>query len=276
MKQILFIVLFTSLILSSKAQEQFTQLYGTYGIEDKISLIENRLGNTDMYGLGVESNTIYYKTPGIHRWYVAKNADGGTSSKMELNSGGLILKTILKSTNKVSLISDLSSLGDIISLYGDRLGNSNMYGFGIETNGGVLYNKAASGYNWYINTNADQGTSAVMKLNNSELVVDGKIRSEEVKVEIINGPDYVFASDYELRTLEETKKYIIENKHLPEIPSAKEMEANGVELGDMNMRLLKKIEELTLYQIELLEKLKQQNKQLLKQRNRIEKLENEK
>ncbi|MEM0938770.1 MAG: helicase associated domain-containing protein [Bacteroidota bacterium] len=108
---------------------------------------------------------------------------------------------------------------------------------------------------------------------NSKLVVKGTIHSEEVKVEIINGPDYVFESDYDLRTLQETKEYISENKHLPEIPSAKEMQADGVNLGDMNMRLLKKIEELTLYQIELLEKLDLQNEQLQKQQQRIEKLE---
>ena len=93
-----------------------------------------------------------------------------------------------------------------------------------------------------------------------KLDVDGKIRSEEVTVELVNAPDYVFEKDYDLRTLEETKVYIEENKHLPEIPGAKEMEANGVGLADMNMKLLKKIEELTLYQIELLEKLKDQQK----------------
>ena len=90
-----------------------------------------------------------------------------------------------------------------------------------------------------------------------KLQVAGTVYSTEVKVEIAagQGPDYVFESDYELRTLKEIKEYITENKHLPEIPSAKKMEANGVKIGDMNMRLLKKIEELTLYQIELLERL---------------------
>ena len=97
---------------------------------------------------------------------------------------------------------------------------------------------------------------------NGQLGIDGNVRAEEVKVEIINGPDYVFESDYELRTLEETKEYITENKHLPEIPSAKEMEANGVELGDMNMRLLKKIEELTLYQIQIMEEMEAMKKEL--------------
>ncbi len=90
----------------------------------------------------------------------------------------------------------------------------------------------------------------------SKLAVEGTIRAKEIKVmEVIGAPDYVFEADYKLRTLEATKAYIEENKHLPEIPSAAEMEANGIDLGDMNMRLLKKIEELTLYQIELLERI---------------------
>ncbi|MCV9387444.1 hypothetical protein [Reichenbachiella ulvae] len=86
-----------------------------------------------------------------------------------------------------------------------------------------------------------------------KLEVDGMIKSEEVKVEILAGtaPDYVFSPDYQLSTLEETAAYIEENHHLPEIPSAAEIEANGVELGEMNMLLLKKIEELTLHVIEL-------------------------
>ncbi|MCX2679374.1 hypothetical protein OOZ15_05410 [Galbibacter sp. EGI 63066] len=89
----------------------------------------------------------------------------------------------------------------------------------------------------------------------SKLVVDGKIRSEEVKVEVVNAPDYVFEEEYHLRTLKEVKEYIKKNKHLPEIDPGKEMERDGVDLGVMNMKLLKKIEELTLYQIQLQEKI---------------------
>lgn len=89
------------------------------------------------------------------------------------------------------------------------------------------------------------------------LTVKGSIHSTEIKVLANAGvPDYVFEENYELRTLSETKKYIQENKHLPEIPSAVEIEKNGgFNVGEMNMMLLKKIEELTLYQIELLERI---------------------
>ncbi len=100
----------------------------------------------------------------------------------------------------------------------------------------------------------------------SKLAVDGNIRAKEIKVmEVIGAPDYVFEADYKLRTLEATKAYIEENKHLPEIPSAAEMEVNGIDLGDMNMRLLKKIEELTLYMIEInkqVQELKAENQSL--------------
>ena len=91
----------------------------------------------------------------------------------------------------------------------------------------------------------------------SRLSVDGTIRATEIKVmEVISAPDYVFEDDYDLPTLEATKAYIDTHKHLPEIPSAAEMEANGIDLGDMNMRLLKKIEELTLHQIEMIQIIK--------------------
>lgn len=84
------------------------------------------------------------------------------------------------------------------------------------------------------------------------LTVKGKIHAEEVIVNLnVPGPDYVFEEDYDLPTLDELESFITANKHLPEVPSAAEMEEEGIVLGDMNMLLLKKIEELTLYAIAL-------------------------
>ena len=81
-----------------------------------------------------------------------------------------------------------------------------------------------------------------------KMAIDGKLITEEVRVEVSDTwPDYVFSKDYELHTLEEIQKHIEEKGHLPNIPSAKEVESNGLELGEMNKLLLEKIEELTLY-----------------------------
>jgi len=96
-----------------------------------------------------------------------------------------------------------------------------------------------------------------------KLQVRGNIRAKEIKVETANWPDYVFAKDYHLPSLQETEKHIKEKGHLPGIPSAKEVEANGVNLGEMNAKLLKKIEELTLYLIEQNGKIEQMEKEIV-------------
>lgn len=73
-----------------------------------------------------------------------------------------------------------------------------------------------------------------------------------MKVDLsVPAPDYVFSHDYDLRTVEELSDYISSNGHLPEVPSAREMADHGIRLGNMNMVLLKKIEELTLYVIDI-------------------------
>lgn len=85
-----------------------------------------------------------------------------------------------------------------------------------------------------------------------KLAVAGKIITEEVLVKLqSNWPDYVFQPDYHLRTLQEVEEHITTHGHLPEVPNAQTVEENGIGVGEMNAILLKKIEELTLYVIEL-------------------------
>ncbi len=97
------------------------------------------------------------------------------------------------------------------------------------------------------------------------LDVKGTIRAEEVVVQT-GWSDFVFEADYQLRTLDEVAGFIAENGHLPEIPSAQEVAANGVTLGQMNAKLLQKLEELTLYILDL----QGQNRDLVE---RVQKLE---
>lgn len=84
-----------------------------------------------------------------------------------------------------------------------------------------------------------------------KLSVNGKIRAHEVKIEISDWPDYVFEDSYKPYALAKLENYITTYKHLPEIPSSDEVSQNGIELGTMNKLLLKKIEEMTLYLIEM-------------------------
>ncbi|MBN2890999.1 MAG: hypothetical protein JXL97_03955, partial [Bacteroidales bacterium] len=101
-----------------------------------------------------------------------------------------------------------------------------------------------------------------------KLAIDGNIICEKVKVvENITGADFVFEESYYLPPITEIEEYIKENKHLPDVPSAQEMQENGLDLAEMDILLLQKIEELTLYIIE-------QNKKIQKQQNELEKLKN--
>ena len=90
------------------------------------------------------------------------------------------------------------------------------------------------------------------------LAVNGKIEAKGIKVvPAATWPDYVFAENYKLPSLTEIEQFIKANKHLPEIPSEQEVKRDGVELSDMNIKLLKKVEELTLYIINLEKRLNQ-------------------
>jgi hypothetical protein len=89
----------------------------------------------------------------------------------------------------------------------------------------------------------------------SKLTVKGKIIASEIEVKTVdNIPDYVFNFDYKLKPLNEVESFIKINHHLPDVPSAKELEASGMNLAKMNNVLLLKIEELTLYMLELQKK----------------------
>ena len=95
------------------------------------------------------------------------------------------------------------------------------------------------------------------------MAVKGKIITEELKVLKYGSggwPDFVFSKEYQLPSLKEVENYIHTNGHLQNIPSAREAAENGINLGEMNSKLLQKIEELTLYMIEMkkeIESLKQ-------------------
>ncbi len=109
----------------------------------------------------------------------------------------------------------------------------------------------------------------------AKLAVRGDIHAQEVRVDL-NGavaPDYVFKEDYDLRSLQEVQDYIKEHGHLPNIPSAQEMEANGIDLGQMNLKLLEKIEELTLYTLEQEGKILGQQRKLNNKDERIAQIE---
>jgi len=120
---------------------------------------------------------------------------------------------------------------------------------GIVINPGEFYGKSylevAGGGLRVTSGNVLIGKSSQLN-SNYKLDVNGNVRANKVVVNV-TGADFVFEPTYTLPPLGEVKQFIEKNKHLPEIPSAKKMQADGISVGDMEMKLLQKIEELTLY-----------------------------
>ena len=103
-----------------------------------------------------------------------------------------------------------------------------------------------------------------------KLQVEGSIRTRKVRVDQDTWADYVFENNYQLRSIKELEQYIQQQKHLPDVPSAAEVKKEGLDLGDNQALLLKKIEELTLYVIEQNKKIEALQKLVLQQQNNKE------
>lgn len=142
----------------------------------------------------------------------------------------------------------------------------NSYGFGVDVYGNANIfkdvNNNVSYMTFFPNGNVGIGTSTSA---NYKLAVNGSIRAKEIWVET-NWSDFVFEDNYNLMNLKDLEQYINRYKHLPNIPAATEVEQNGLKLAEMNAKLMMKIEELTLYVIEL-------NKEKDELKTRIEKIE---
>lgn len=109
---------------------------------------------------------------------------------------------------------------------------------------------------------------------NHKLLVNGKIKAKGVKVDANGWADFVFDLDFKLRPLSEVATFIKENKHLPDVPSEKEVKENGIDVTEMQKIQMQKIEELYLYMIEMKkenEELKKQNEQLQKEVEKLKK-----
>ncbi len=138
--------------------------------------------------------------------------------------------------------------------------NGNASNLLLQNNGGNVFIGDASNFNSAHRLGVDGHTvitgnlrvGSVPNPSGYRLAVEGKIICSEVMVRLVNNwPDYVFGKNYKLRSINEVENYIKKNNHLPGIPSAKTIEESGMSVGEMQRLQMEKIEELTLYIIEL-------------------------
>ncbi len=117
-------------------------------------------------------------------------------------------------------------------------------------------NLSSTGYDYKI-TNS---STSPAKVTETTITADGITTTGSVTAKSwkIRTPDYVFEKGYRMQSLREVAAYVKKYKHLPEVPSAKEMQAGGMDLAEMNLKLLKKVEELTMHMIEMDKRVKNQ------------------
>ena len=146
---------------------------------------------------------------------------------------------------------DFKGSQNILSDYQGRILYSDLSGFefstggpGMGTNPGMRIDLTGT---MIIGSLAATTASAAVPY---KLYVGGGIRTRKVKVDQVNWPDYVFEPEYKLRSLSSLEAFIKANKHLPDLPSADEVGKEGVDIGETQAALLKKVEELTMYIIE--------------------------
>ncbi|CAM1344797.1 hypothetical protein [Tenacibaculum amylolyticum] len=210
------------------------------------------------------------------------NLRGGNGTRIQ-NTDGSITHLMVNSSGDVGIGTTspdetltVSKRGVTIGIYDTNpLSNANNR---IARYGNSLVIQNDLNGSWSDNVNfVDNGSVGIGVKDFSsdyKLAVAGKVISEEVTVQLQSTwPDYVFTDNYELPTLEEVEQHISEKGHLVNIPSAKEVEEKGIQLGEMNKKLLEKIEELTLYIIQQEKKLKKQEEKNKKLEARLAKIE---
>lgn len=182
-----------------------------------------RSGNTPIEGLAINFNDVEKI-----RFNSSGNVGLGVNNpeyKLVVGNGGDIALRANNGSNDA---------GDLIFAQGSGVQNARIWSY----DGGGLFFSGRDNYPDF--TISDNGNASLQ----------GKLEAKEVKVTTTPTADFVFADDYKLPKLEEVERHIRENKHLPEIASAEQMKREGVNVGDFQIKLLQKIEELTLYIIE--------------------------
>jgi len=186
--------------------------------------------------------------------------------KISGTAAGILFSPNSSNTLAVAAFGLATSNGDYFNA--SSSGDLNMRG---SIGGRLLFGTMTSASNFPIRmTILNNGNVGIGTTNTRgyKLAVHGKILAEELKIRTYaNWPDYVFEKNYNLKSLAELEKEIKELGHLPNIPSAKEVKENGIEVGEMNAKLLEKVEELTLYSIQQqkeIEELKKLVKDLMK------------
>lgn len=200
----------------------FQRIVNTRGAS-YIRLLENELKFNVISNSGINKEMLFVNSGGASVAGDFKSTSGTLTSVRSSNEGGAL---ILINTSKLGAAASNWSIYNMTGNYGNSL------------------------QFWNYSPDGSKGGSRLKISDEGNMALYGKLEAREIKVTTTPTADFVFEENYNLPKLEDVEKHIKEKKHLPEIASAKEMEVNGVNVGEFQIKLLQKIEELTLYTIE--------------------------
>lgn len=204
-----------------------------------------RFWSSDTYKIHMGSGSEYFYGP-VSDYSIKMNMSGGTPNRgWTWGVAGSTPVAALNTQGNMKIAGSIEATSFLVD--------------GVAIGGGASQ-WATSGTNISYGTgNVGIGTLLASNPNNYKLAVNGIIGAKEVKVETNSStwPDFVFKEDYKLKTIEQVENFINQNGHLPEIPTAKDIVENGHSLGEMDASLLRKIEEMMLYIIELKKEINQ-------------------
>jgi hypothetical protein len=280
--RIFFIVCLMTTFLYSNAQDEIVNGSLTVGDGDSYdNLLFNTISPLTGYngtfeispitipGLGVSKQLTYFRNAshsnGITVHHVAVDGSlsiGSTSNSHKLSVSG---------NGSVAFFGTLNYEDQYLTFRSTGAGA--MFGLTPSTDGGMvqIQGGASKGIRFRVSGSGWGSGTIALELNkqgdveipNGDLIVMENVEASRVKVTATPGsvPDYVFKPDYKLRSLPELESFIKANSHLPNIPNAREIETNGQDVGELQLKLLEKIEELTLHIIKL-------NKRIVELENR--------
>lgn len=260
-----------------------------------------RLGNCSFYGdpganiLSFNASPDYY---GGTDWgnatkyagyfgkigFASSNGDFGiTSSNTNATAGQFVPNSAMKQILKIDKSGNLFSTGNLQTSTantglvfwggGEKIVGTSDKSIQFQTNNGQLRMTVKNDGQVVI------GSGITVFPPNYKLLVEGGILTEKLKVapktfqNDWSWPDYVFSKSYKLNSLDSVENFINKNSHLPDVPSAKEIGSNGFDVAEMDAKLLRKVEELTLYVIEISKKEKENKEEVAVLKKKIEALE---